>query len=787
MQSKAFNISQNNRGNITNLQLSSDSTHMNWVIDPDYLASVNYHDADKLFGEFTATINGHTFNSIDYVPSIDNNETSSNVTFKINDVDFIFNYQLKNDYLEWNISVVNTSQQVISLDNLGIWTSLAYVMFRDLNVKKNANQSAAVFPSISPDFTKLAVTRRDNTNSNLGVYATKGKILSVGTYNEYNNRFFENVSPSLDGLLFHQLILAGGYPDNNGPKNDWIYSQESITLELNEHKDWQLSIAQFTDNDDFYKVANRFDHPTVKFSPLVTDNQSQVITFETNNNKIDKIIDQSCVNGNVTAVELTNKMENNVLMYSPSNFGEHKVIIELTDGRQDMIVFNYMSSIKQLIRNRADYLSEHSYAGKNGKVPYSFTPVSNQGEALGKMNFILQACLIDTGISESAHKIQQVEESAVKYVRSKWFEDGDFTKPTKLYGDFYRVMDLEYIAHLYYLLSQCPADCLELNSPKDYLNWAAEVFDTRVNPDRHADERGKTEAQMLGQYFLFIEDLLKDLKKNGLNEKFEEISKSWKSATNRIASDSSNLSAAMTEHFYDNAGFGPAAGALALSNHQEAAHIYGELLKANIGFSNDFRAQSPDRWWEALSYMVHSLWGGVTSAAALITGRALGDPELVKAGYRGTVAVLYMYDSNANTTNRILEPGDAASTYSIAGPNLNRPDLSRDRFGQSVFASDGGIFTRLFPDGYTGEDDWDMGEELVAYLNGFGQETFIYTDENGSIQVINGSISENNGDTMNINSHAPYPNRYIDLTNGTTFESKQATVVYNTNTNGFTN
>ena len=290
---------------------------------------------------------------------------------------------------------------------------------------------------------------------------------------------------------------------------------------------------------------------------------------------------------------------------------------------------------------------------------------------------------------------------------------------------------------------------------------------------------------MLGQYFLFIEDLLKDLKKNGLNEKFEEISKSWKSATNRIASDSSNLSAAMTEHFYDNAGFGPAAGALALSNHQEAAHIYGELLKANIGFSNDFRAQSPDRWWEALSYMVHSLWGGVTSAAALITGRALGDPELVKAGYRGTVAVLYMYDSNANTTNRILEPGDAASTYSIAGPNLNRPDLSRDRFGQSVFASDGGIFTRLFPDGYTGEDDWDMGEELVAYLNGFGQETFIYTAENGSIQVINGAISENNGDTMNINSHAPYPSRYIDLTNGTTFESKQATVVYNANSKMF--
>lgn len=78
--------------------------------------------------------------------------------------------------------------------------------------------------------------------------------------------------------------------------------------------------------------------------------------------------------------------------------------------------------------------------------------------------------------------------------------------------------------------------------------------------------------------------------------------------------------------------------------------------------------------------------------------------------------MLYLYDSNATATDRILKPGEAASTYSIAGPNINQPDLSRNRFGQSIFASNGGIFARLFPDGYTGEDDWDMGEELVAYL-----------------------------------------------------------------------
>ncbi|MEZ3469188.1 MAG: hypothetical protein K1W40_12445, partial [Schaedlerella sp.] len=36
----------------------------------------------------------------------------------------------------------------------------------------------------------------------------------------------------------------------------------------------------------------------------------------------------------------------------------------------------------------------------------------------------------------------------------KWFEDGDFRKLRKLYVDFYRCMDFEYIGHLFYLLSE---------------------------------------------------------------------------------------------------------------------------------------------------------------------------------------------------------------------------------------------------------------------------------------------------------------------------------------------
>lgn len=176
--------------------------------------------------------------------------------------------------------------------------------------------------------------------------------------------------------------------------------------------------------------------------------------------------------------------------------------------------------------------------------------------------------------------------------------------------------------------------------------------------------------------------------------------------------------------------------------------------------------------------MIHALWGGVTAAAAQIAGECLYDPELIEAAYRATGAVLYMYDSNATATDRMLKPGEAASTYSIAGPNLNRPDLSRNRFGQSIFASDGGIFARLFPDGYTGEDDWDMGEELVAYLNGFGQKTYVYQDKQGDLKAINGRISKLTKSSYQVESFAPYINEYIDLTNQTVLKSNTKAVKY---------
>ena len=778
MKTKTFSVTQNQRGALTELTLNQDPTKMNWVIDPKYLTSVGYEDADKLFGEFTITIDDKKYNSIDLTPIVSNNDTTSKVTYQLADSVIEFNYQLTNESINWQIKLVNTQNKAITIDNFGVWTSFAYVMFRDTNVHKNANQSTAAFSSISDNYTKIALMRRDHTNPNLGFYQTSGEVRSIGTFNEYNNRFFENVSPSLDGMLFHQLILAGGYPDHNGPQNDWIYSQEPLKLAANESKIWEFALAPFSDQADFQAVGAQFNHPIINFSPLITLDQPQVITIQsTDNNPLVSVKDVHMAN-QLQSEELTNDLtDNGKLTYSVHGLGEHKVIFAFKDGTSDMIVFNVMSSIKELLRNRAEYISKYSYAGNSGPNPYSFGPVSNQGESLGKMTFVIQECLLDSQVANRKQCIQQVETSAVKYVIPKWFVDGDLKKPAKVYGDFYRVMDLEYIAHLFFLLSQCDASDLKLNTPQTYLKWAAQIFDVRVNPDLHDNERGKAEAQMMGQYFLYFNDLLTALKANHLDQEYKEISASWKAATNRMATDAPTLAGAMTEHFFDNAGFGPAAGALALAGHPKEAAIYGELLKANIGFSNDFRSQSPDRWWEALSYMIHSLWGGVTAASALITGRELFDPELVEAAYRGTVAVLYMYDSNATATDRKLAPGEAASTYSIAGPNLNRPDLSRNRFGQSIFASDGGIFTRLFPDGYTGEDDWDMGEELVAYLNGFGQEVYVYQD-NGRFKAINGRIIKQENNMVIVESNAPYPQRLIDLTNHQIIETNQREIKY---------
>lgn len=769
-----FNYSQNSRGAITNLQLSDDPTKMNWVVSPDYLKQVGYSDNDKLLGEFTITVNGQKIDSINLTPKIEIADDQSTVKFALSSVNVEERYYSRNSAFHWQVQLTNQTNKKIQINNFGLWASLAYVMFRDKDVHRNASQSVAAFPNISANYTKLALMRRDGQSLNMGLYQTKGSMMSVGTYAEYTNRFFENVSPSLDGILFHQLELVGGYAEEEAPKNDWIYPHNDVDLAPGQKLTWEFAFHPVKDQNDFYQVGYKYyQHPIIKALPIVTTQQNQHVTIQSSL-QVQKIeLRAMDANRQIQTADFTDQLSDGKLYFKPQQLGEHQLVVYFNDGSQDMVVFNVVSSISVLLRQRVKYLCDHSY----DSTEHYFKPISNQGESLGKLSFILQECLVDPTIEDRDDAIQKVEQSAVKYVRPKWFVNGDFLKPAKLYGDFYRVMDLEYIAHLFYLLSKCPATSLKLNSPTDYLKWAATVFDVRVNPSLHDNQRGKDEAQMLGVYYMYIHDLLADLKRAKLDKEYQEITKAWHTAITRVAKQSSQLTAAITEHFFDNAGFGPATGALAVDGDTKAAQTYAYLLRANIGFSNDFRAQAPDRWWEALSYMMHSLWGGITAAAAQIAGERLNDPQLIAAGYRATVAMLYMYDSNATATTRILKPGEAASTYSIAGPNINRPDLSRNRFGQSIFASDGGIFAKLFPDGYTGEDDWDMGEELVAYLNGFGQKTYLYQDDQQKWQVINGYMTED-GDVV---SAAPYIHEYVDLTNQQTIETTRRIIKWGEN------
>ncbi|MCM3724668.1 hypothetical protein M3226_03020 [Neobacillus cucumis] len=762
MENKQFRIEISPSGNLTNLVLKEDTNKMNWVIDSSYLTQSGYDEKDKLFGNFSLKIDGKIISSVEIFPTIFQDDGQAIVTYTFDQVEAIMKYDLtqsKNRFV-WNITLKNRTANALNITDFVIWSSFSYVMFRLNDLNLQTNHSAAVFPSISKSYSKLACVRRSNEAPHLGMYQTKGQTLSVGTYCAYNNLFFESVSPSLDGLLFHQLILAGGYPE--GFENaDWLYEKEGFILSGLSEKEWEYSLEPFKDQSDFYRIGQKnYGHPIFEFEPLAIAEQNYEFAFELPGDQyltdayveyLDAAVDRKRESIFADIKHEKNKHHAHLFFTIP---GEHKITIEINNQYYDSVILNVMEPIKKIIENRSHYISDVLFNGENSEIPYSYSPISNQGESLGKLSLVLKNNLLGhTNVKE----VQKVESSCVYYIRQKWFQNGDFAKPNKVYGDFYRCMDFEYIAHVFYLLSQFEENILQLHHPDTYLSWAADVFSLRVNPDLHDNHRGKEEAGMLGVFFLYIDELMEELKSRGLTEKYEEITSLWFKIAQNVAMNSQTFKAAVTEHFYDNAGFGPATGALASTQHFDAAKKYGELVLANIGFSNDFRAQSPDRWWEALSYMIHSLWGGVTAAACLKAYEEIHDSRYLKAAYRATIGILYCYDTNAKATDMKLTAGEAASTYSIAGPHINRPDLSRNRFGQSTFFRDGGIFTRLF----TKEEetaDWDMGEELVAYLDGFGKKTFLY-EENGTVSVVNGSI-EKTDEGLLITSYAPYPTEY---------------------------
>ncbi|PLS04875.1 hypothetical protein [Neobacillus cucumis] len=762
MENKQFRLEISPSGILTNLVLKEDIHQMNWVMNSSYLDDSGYDEKDKLFGNFSLKIDGKLVSSADMFPTISHEEAKATVSYAFEQIELIMKYDLtqaKNSFV-WNITLKNRTANELNITDFALWSSFSYVMYRINDLNLQTNHSAAVFPSISNNYSKLACVRRSNEAPHLGMYQTKGQTLSVGTYCAYKNLFFESVSPSLDGILFHQLILAGGYPEKF-ENADWLYEKKGFILPGLSEKEWEYSLEPFKDQSDFYLIGQKnYGHPIFDFEPLAIAEQNYEFAFELPKHKdlTDAYIEYLDTAGERKRESIFSQIKNeknkyyaNLIFTTP---GEHKITIEVENEKNDSVILNVMEPIKKIIENRSHFISGVLFNGKDSEIPYSYSPISNQGESLGKLSLVLKNNLLgQTNVKE----VQKVEASCVYYIRQKWFQNGDFTKPIKLYGDFYRCMDFEYIGHVFYLLSQFEENILQLHHPDTYLSWAADVFTLRVNPDLHDNLRGKEEAEMLGVFFLYIDELMEELNSRGLTEKYEEIRSLWSKIAQKVSNDSKTYKAAVTEHFFDNAGFGPATGALASTHHFEAAKKYGELVLANIGFSNDFRAQSPDRWWEALSYMIHSLWGGITAAACLKAYEDLHDSRYLKAAYRATIGILYCYDTNAKATDTELSNGEAASTYSIAGPHINRPDLSRNRFGQSTFYRDGGIFTRLF----TKEEetaDWDMGEELVAYLDGFGKKTFLY-EENGTVSVVNGSIEETE-EGLIITSYAPYPTEY---------------------------
>lgn len=778
-----FELAFTERGALESLLMKDDPYAMNWVVEPAYMAEVGYDDEDKLFGEWTAVVNGRTLQSSELNPTIvKDNDHSVKISFDAEGLTITLTYRLEEEQIRWNIEGANKSGAALRIDGFHVWFSLAYVMFRDENVLRNIRQSCAVFAHMGGDFSKFAAIRRSNEAPHLAIYGKKGRTAAFGSFCRYENRFLEQVSPSLDGLLFHRLSLVeDGSSMPESAEVDWIYGDEyrSLTLEAGQRMQWEYVFTACDSQEDFYNRALEHGHPRWTYTPVLTSDglfqaelelppgqqvqQVRLLTSPPHQG----VIQEEDITAYFVADEQCPRLFQAAMQRREP--GEHKLELLLKDGRKDMLVWNVLEPIDRILEKRAEWLCRNNYDGE-GKMgrPHAFLPLSNQGESLGKLTFLLMKNSLTTPVPE---QVAQAEASAVLDMKRHWFESGNFFKPRALYGSFYRIFDLDYIAHVFYLLSRIEASLLKLNTPQTYLEWAAEVLSVRLNPDCHQGQREKDETGLSGVLILYIDDLLKDLWEAGLLEWHQRLTRLWKEFGGRLERNTDPFAGAITEHFYDNAGFGPTCEALLSVGLRDEAEKYGQLILANIGFSNDYRAQNPDRWWEALSYMIHSLWGGLVAGSSRVAYEHLGDPQYLEAAYRATMAVFNCYDWNVSSTPRRLQPGEAASTYSVAAPNLNMPSLSRDRFGQSVFrdASDP-LFASLFSNA-TG-DDWDMGEELVAYLLGFGTTTYLYRDDQGKLRCVNGYVTKDE-DSWIITSYAAYPMKYVVQEEGLVLQANQ--------------
>lgn len=646
IENETFLLGFNERGVMDELLLRDDPFRMNWVITDEYLNQHGFEDQDKLFGRFILRTNNSSYNSVDIEPVINLIDRKKiDIVYPFDSLSVSYTYDLtKVDEMAWTIKLSNhNSNEPVSIDSFQIWASIAYIMFRDKNVMKNINESCAVFPHLSNDYSKIACVRRSNNGPHLGIYRSRGPLVSIGSFCRYQNLFFEQVSPSLDGCIFHSLELMTSSERDQTTKNDWIYncmSDKKKVLAPNETMIWEFTFKPFETKQHFYETSLQLGHPVMDYTPVITKNHRLNCDVQIPAGcKVRKIWIKEYDGGEIKQTDITSQVELGDVFSISYQFvvpGEKKLVLQLEDGTMDFIVFNVLEPIKDIIEERIRYLFENSFISDPQDENYAaFKPISNQGESLGKLSLILMKNLIG---EKSQFEIEKVEASAVFYVKNKWFVDGNFTAPRKLYGGFYRIFDFDYIAHIYFLLSKFKDEDLKYYSSETYLKWATEIMIMRFDESMHEDDREKNETKLCGVFSPYIKDLLQETKARGIDnaDKLHEL---WNSFGEQLKAKGSNLAGAITEHYYDNAGFGPSCEALALFGYQEEAAKYGELLLANIGFSNDYRAQNPDRWWEALSYMVHSLWGGLVSCSTLVAYEQLGNRDYLQAAYRSMMPI----------------------------------------------------------------------------------------------------------------------------------------------------
>lgn len=787
LRNDTFEISLSPQGTIESIVMLNDPEGMNWVIDVQYVEEAGYIDQDKRFGQWSAIVNDELIESVDLHPQIEiTNDDIARVTFSHEQ--FHVQYDVKLDRSgewTWNVRCTNPTDQPIVIRGFHSWFSLAYIMFRDLNVLRNMKHSCAVFPHLGGDFAKFAAVRRSNEAPHLAIYNTGEKVATLGTYCVYLNRFLDQVSPSLDGILYHRLsFVEDGTSMAQTVENDWIYKEcfTAVTLNPSEGREWSFVFTTFSEQDEFYNKAKQYGHPRWTYSPVITTEGKFYAELnlphqvKLSSAQILSVTDSA---GTIHEMDITADFKvicpetNRLRVDVPiATAGEIKLVASLDNGKQDVLIGNVLEPVHKILEERASWLCENGFNRKIDHRPFAALPLSNQGESVGKLAFILMKNLLST---PEPMQVRTVELSAFLDLKHHWFENCDFTSPRPLYGSFYRIYDFDYIGHVYYLLSKFDADLLYYARPETYLRWAAEVMCMRLDPSCHKNKREKEESQLVGVFILYILDLLEDLSKANFTELHDKLNGLWRAFIKQLQQGADQYLGAVTEHFYDNAGFGMTCEALSLAGCTEEARKYAQLLIANIGFSNDYRANAPDRWWEALSFMTHSLWGGLSAGAARASYEKLGDNSLLEAGYRATMSIFTCYDWNIHSTTRKLQPGEAASTYSIAAPNLNMPELSRNRFGQSIFKnSSDPLFSSLFSDIHG--DDWDMGEELVAYMLGFGTTTYLYTDAEGRLRCVNGYLEPiDNG--WKITSYAAYPTRYVMLEKGLQYVSEEGKLV----------